>query len=147
MRTRGGRRYKFKRQREEDRETSKPQENVAVEKAKSREHVATKVADPREEPTKDTDPPRSTTTQEKDTSASSATREDENIVSAQVQETTGEINKPPGPDSAVEDTEALKLQAEAKECVAKAAELKEKGEDADCFDPHSVCCNIVCSVC
>lgn len=123
--------------------------------------------DPGKEPTPDThdkDPEQDmglpTVTQPKDKTSSRernvhfggmsallrATQKTNTTESGKEQDKTVETDKPSAPSSTVEDTHALEYQAKAKECNAKAAELIEKREHAECFDPHSVC-NIACSVC
>ena len=64
--------------------------------------------------------------------------------SGKEQDKTVETDKPSVPSSTVEDSQVLEYRAKMKECRAKATELMEKGKDAKCFDPQSVC-NIACS--
>ena len=122
--------------------------------------------DPEKEPTPDTqekDPEQDmglpTVTQPKDKTSSRernnvhvggmsallrATQENNITESGKEQDKTVETDKPSAPSSTVEDSKVLEYKAKTKEYIAKASELMEKGEDAECFDPRSVC-NIACS--
>ena len=123
--------------------------------------------DPEKEPTPDTqdkDPEQDmglpTVTQPKDKTSSRernvhfggmsallrATQKTNTAESGKDQDKTVETEKPSAPSSTVKHTQKLEYLAKAKECEAKARELTEKREHAECFDPHSVC-NIACSVC
>ena len=128
--------------------------------------------DPEKEPTPDTqekDPEQDmgllTVTQPKDKTSSRernvhvggmsallrATEENNTTESGKEQDKTVETDKPSAPSSTVEDSQVLEYnakvkehRAKVKEYRAKASELMEKGEDAECFDPQSVC-SIACS--
>ena len=144
---------------------------VAVDKdPQTQDNLGKEIAvdkDPGKEPTPDTqdkDPEQDmglpTVTQPKDKTSSRernvhfggmsallrANQKTNTTESGKEQDKTVETDKPSAPSSTVSHTQALEYQAKAKECNAKAAELKEKRENAECFDPHSVC-NIACSVC